>query len=118
LIPLSKQTKTPIIFTTMGERPRLGLMPNLEGIKDYRLPESVLDSVYNQIRMIKGQVQIEITDSDNIYQCVENEEMAQKVLELVDQGIGKTDIIRIVWGATSGRSYQKACQQYAEIIGE
>jgi hypothetical protein len=118
LIPLSKQTKTPIIFTTMGEPPRLGLMPNLEGIKDYRLPESVLDSVYNQIRMIKGQVQTEITDSDNIYQCVENEEMAQKVLELVDQGIGKTDIIRIVWGATSGRSYQKACQQYAEIIGE
>ena len=121
LIVDSNNNQTPVIFTTMGHPPRMALLPNLINIKTYKIPHHILQSLQNKISKIRGkslQIEtIEKEDDDSIYNEIEIQDKKNQVYELIEKGItSKMDIIKQVWGASTGRKYQQACQEYNQIM--
>ena len=90
-------------------------------IKTYKIPNHILQSLQNKISKIKGKsLQIETIEKENddsIYNEIEIQDKKNQVYELIEQGItSKMDIIKQVWGASTGRKYQQACQEYNQIM--
>ena len=55
-------------------------------------------------------------DDESIYDLVDIEEKKHQIRQLMIQGKGKSEIIKTVWNVSGGRGYQRAKQEYEQIM--
>jgi len=131
LIMLSGVSQTPVLFTTMGHPPRMALLPNLCEIKQQVIPQSILLAIKTKLDRMRGHTSLISTEqesrgsqtrqdvpvTEDIYDAVDKEDKKDLIMNLINQGItGKMEIIKQIWGVSSGRKYTEASQEYNQIM--
>lgn len=107
------ELKTPIIFTSVGARPRLGIVPPLESPTEFvgAIPLASIDE------------ELAAMDNEPTYTRFELsfEQAQRQVMTLKDEeGWNQTQIIKHLWGASPGGtdSYKKAKTEYEALTNE